>query len=61
MKSPSERCFPYIMRHTFASIMDHKKVRHQDIADLMGHKSLAVFKVVYRHMLYPEVNQTSPP
>ena len=50
---------PYIMRHTFASVMDHSKVRHQDIADLMGHKNLAMFYAVYRHMLYPEVNQSS--
>lgn len=39
--------------------MDHNKVRHQDIADLMGHKNLAMFYAGYRHMLYPEVNQTS--
>jgi integrase len=47
------------MRHTFASIMDHNKVRHQDIADMMGHANLATFYTVYRHMLYPEVNQTA--
>lgn len=49
---------PYVMRHTFASIMDHNKVRHQDIAD-MGHANVKTFETVYRHMLYPEVNQTS--
>lgn len=49
---------PYIMRHTFASICDHNKVRHQDIADMMGHANLSTFNAVYRHMMYPEVNQT---
>jgi integrase len=50
---------PYIMRHTFASICDHNKVRHQDIADMMGHANLSTFNAVYRHMMYPEVNQTA--
>lgn len=50
---------PYIMRHTFASIMDDKGVEHRTIADLMGHKNLVTFQRIYRHRLHPVVNQTA--
>lgn len=30
----------YVMRHTFAPIMDDKGVKHQTIADWMGHKNV---------------------
>lgn len=29
-----------VMRHTFASIMDHKGAEHRIIADMMGHKNV---------------------
>ena len=30
----------YVMRHTFAPIMDHKGVEHRIFADMMGHKNV---------------------
>jgi site-specific recombinase XerD len=47
------------MRHTFASIMDHKGVEHRVIADLMGHKNITKFQRIYRHRLNPVVAETS--
>lgn len=45
------------MRHTFASIMDDKGVKHQTIADWMGHKNVTTFQRIYRHQLRPVVVQ----
>lgn len=50
---------PYVMRHTFASIMDHQGVEHRKIADMMGHKDVTTFQRVYRHRLSPEVTETA--
>lgn len=47
----------YVMRHTFASIMDDKGVKHQTIADWMGHKNVTTFQRIYRHRLRPVVAQ----
>ena len=49
-------CF---MRHTFASIMDHKGVEHRIIADMMGHKNVTTFQRIYRHRLNPVVTETA--
>ena len=47
------------MRHTFASIMDHKGVEHRIIADMMGHKNVTTFQRIYRHRLNPVVTETA--
>lgn len=46
---------PYIMRHTFASLMDDAGMDHQEIADTMGHRDKTTFERVYRHRLKPEI------
>ena len=48
-----------VMRHTFASIMDHKGAEHRIIADMMGHKNVPTFQRIYRHRLNLVV--TRPP
>ena len=48
-----------VMRHTFASIMDHKGVEHRIIADMMGHKNVTTFQRIYRHRLNPVVTETA--
>jgi integrase len=48
----------YVMRHTFASIMDNQGVDHQKIADMMGHRNKTVFERIYRHRLRPVVVET---
>jgi integrase len=49
---------PYAMRHTFASLMDYAGETHQTIADMMGHRNVTTFEVVYRHNLRPVVKGT---
>ena len=49
---------PYAMRHTFASLMDYAGESHQTIADMMGHRNVTTFEVVYRHNLRPVVKGT---
>jgi integrase len=49
---------PYSMRHTFASLMDYAGETHQTIADMMGHRNVTTFEVVYRHNLRPVVKGT---
>lgn len=46
---------PHETRHTYASILSHKGVPHQDIADSMGHKNRTTFEAVYRHNIAPEI------
>lgn len=46
---------PYVMRHTFASLMDDAGMDHQEIADTMGHRDKTTFERVYRHRLKPEI------
>lgn len=48
-----------VMRHTFASIMDHKGVEHRIIADMMGHKNVPTFQRIYRHRLNLVVTETA--
>ncbi len=33
--------------------MDDRRVPHQTIADLMGHKNVKTFETIYRHRLRP--------
>jgi integrase len=47
------------MRHTFASIMDHKGVEHRIIADMMGHKNVTMFQRIYRHRPNLVVTETA--
>ena len=51
---------PYSMRHTFASLMDYAGETHQTIADMMGHRNVTTFEVVYRHNLRPVVKGGHP-
>jgi len=48
-----------VMRHTFASIMDHKDVEHRIIADMMGHKNVTMFQRIYRHRPNLVVTETA--
>jgi integrase len=52
---------PYIMRHTFASLMDDAGMDHQEIADTMGHRDVTTFDRLYRHRLKPEIRQSARP
>lgn len=40
---------PHLLRHAAASLMSDAGVRLEDIADTLGHRSVAVTADIYRH------------